>query len=99
MTNSYVIIEERELKLKKWEIFLSIDDVQKMLEIKDILLKFFDKGIHSIQTSLAMWERMGNENVAYTEQRVLNWLKKDIESLQTVYKQYLDKEAEIKDKE
>jgi cellulose synthase/poly-beta-1,6-N-acetylglucosamine synthase-like glycosyltransferase len=99
MTNEYVIIEKRELGLKKWEIYLNIDDAQKLLEIKDVILKFFDKWIHSIQTSLAKWEMMGKENEAYIAQRVIGMLKKDIESIQTVYKEFLDKEAEIKDKE
>jgi hypothetical protein len=42
---------------------------------------------------------MGKENEAYIAQRVIGMLKKDIESIQTVYKEFLDKEAEIKDKE
>lgn len=97
MTNEYVIVEKRELKLRDWEIIFTIEDVQNLLWVKDTLLKFFDKAIHSLQTSLATGDMMWKENEAYLWQRIIAWFKKDVESIQSLYKKRLDEEEAKKE--
>jgi len=49
----YYVISESELNLKNNEIFLSLKEVQELLEYKDVFIKFLTKSIHSIQSDLA----------------------------------------------
>jgi len=86
----YLVIDEKEITLKKWEIFLTAGDVSELLEYKKVFLKFLDKAVHAQQTQLASCTLRWKEEKAYNAIETVIGLKKDLEDLQWVYNKYLE---------
>ena len=51
MTN-FIVISENEANLKKKDNPLSTQDIQELLEYRDIFIKFLDKSLFSYQIEL-----------------------------------------------
>ena len=85
--DEYYLVKGTELNIKEGEIFLNMDDVQELLEYKDVFKKFLDKAVHSIQTKLWSCNMVGREWDAYVAIKTIGMMKKDLDSLEKVYKE------------
>ena len=92
----YIVIDEKEFKLRDREIQLTSGDVSDLLEYKRVFLKFMDKAIHKIQAQLFGCELQGKENEAYVAIDTIIRIKKDLEKLQWVYNKYLETDKKKK---
>jgi len=82
---NFVVISEAELKIKEWEVFLNIDDMEDLLDSKEIFKKFITKSIHAIQAQLATGALRWKEAQAYN---FIDWYKQLIEWLDNTWKAY-----------
>jgi hypothetical protein len=52
----FIIIDEREHKIKENEVKMSAGEVGELVEYSDVIIKWLKKNINRIQTQLALCE-------------------------------------------
>lgn len=83
----FILIDDREHKLRENEVSMSAGEVSELLEYSDVIIKWLKKNINRIQTKLALCELQGKENEAYVS---INTIKELIKSLEETEKSYQD---------
>ena len=89
----YIVIDEKEFELRKWEIQLTAGDVSDLMEYKRVFMKYLDKAVHNIQWQLFRCELQGKENEAYVAIDTILKLKKDLENTQLFYNKFLEDQS------
>lgn len=93
-TTTYVIVSENELNLKKWEVMLTSNDAEELLEYRDIFLKFLDKSRFSYQIELSKWTYRGTEEKLYRSMETIDELKKGLISIEKAFITFNKKKEE-----
>lgn len=92
MSNAdYVVVSKSELTIRKGEIIFSGDDVEKLIEWRDVFKKFLNKSINKIQADLGTLLYVKREAEAYAEMNALREAIKWIDKTVDAYKSYLQK--------
>jgi len=87
----YIVVPKSEYNLKKWEIFLSVDDLDRLLKYRDVFVKFLDKTLFSYQIELCKWTYRGKEEELYRSITTIAEIKESLLWLEKTFKDYLDK--------
>lgn len=87
----FIMIDEREHKLKESEIKLSAGEVGELVEYSDVIIKWLKKNINRIQTKLALCECQGQENEAYIGIKTIKELIQSLEETEKTYRDFLNR--------
>lgn len=95
----FILIDEREHKLREGEIKMSAWEVSELLEYSDVIKKWLKKNINRIQTKLALCELQGKENEAYISISTIKDLIKSLEETEKSYQEFLNKVSAVEKKQ
>lgn len=96
---AFILIDEREHKLRENEIKMSAWEVSELVEYSDVIIKWLKKNINRIQTKLALCELQGKENEAYISIQTITDLIKWLEETGKTYREFLNKVTTEKEKQ
>lgn len=96
---AFILIDEREHKLRENEIKMSAWEVSELVEYSDVITKWLKKNINRIQTKLALCELQGKENEAYISIQTITDLIKWLEETGKTYREFLNKVTTEKEKQ
>ena len=88
---AFILIDEREHKLREGEVSMSAGEVSELLEYSDVIIKWLKKNINRIQTKLALCELQGKENEAYVSINTIKELIKSLEETEKTYQDFLNR--------
>ena len=88
---AFILIDEREHKLRENEIKMSAWEVSELVEYNDVIIKWLKKNINRIQTKLALCELQGKENEAYVSINTIKELIKSLEETEKTYQDFLNR--------
>ena len=84
---AFIYIDEKEHEVRKGEVRMTPQDISELLEYSDVVKKWLQKNVSSIQAQLALCQLQGRENEAYIS---INTIKKLIEDLDKTAENYAD---------
>ena len=84
---AFIFIDEKEHEVRKNEVRMTPADISELLEYSDVVKKWLQKNVNSIQAQLALCQLQGQEKEAYTS---INTIKKLIEDLDKTAEHYQD---------
>ena len=87
---AFILIDEREHKLRENEIRMSAWEVSELVEYNDVIIKWLKKNINRIQTKLALCELQGKEEEAYISINTIKELIKSLEETEKTYKEFIN---------
>lgn len=87
---AFILIDEREHKLRENEIKMSAWEVSELVEYNDVIIKWLKKNINRIQTKLALCELQGQEKEAYISINTIKELIKSLEETEKTYKEFIN---------
>lgn len=87
---AFILIDEREHKLRENEIKMSAWEVSELVEYNDVIIKWLKKNINRIQTKLALCELQGKEQEAYISINTIKELIKSLEETEKTYKEFIN---------
>ena len=87
----FIIIDEREHKIKENEVKMSAGEVGELVEYSDVITKWLKKNINRIQTKLALCECQWKEEEAYIGIKTIQELIKSLEETEKTYKEFLNR--------
>lgn len=96
---AFILIDEREHKLRENEVKMSAWEVSELVEYSDVITKWLKKNINRIQTKLALCELQGKENEAYISIQTITDLIKWLEETGKTYREFLNKVTTEKEKQ
>lgn len=95
---TFVLIDEKEIEIRKGEVKMSVKDVSELIEYSDVIEKWLKKNINRIQSQLARCELQGREQEAYTSINCIKRLIEDLGNTEDAYRKYVDEVEKLKDK-
>ena len=87
----FIIIDEREHKIKENEVKMSAGEVGELVEYSDVIIKWLKKNINRIQTKLALCECQWREEEAYISINTIKKLIEDLDNTEKTYKEFLNR--------
>jgi len=87
---TYIIVSEAEYKIRKWEVILTWDNAQDLLEYRDVFLKFLAKSKFSYQIELSKWTFKGKEQDLYRSIETIDELANSLWELEEAFKKHLE---------
>ena len=89
-SSSYVIMPKNEFEFRKSEIVLTAENVEELIEHKDVFVKFLNKSIHKVQSDLWSLEYIWKESVAVIEITTIREVIKSMDTLIEMYKKHIE---------
>lgn len=89
----YVIIPKNEYDIRKKDIILTEQDIQELLEYRDVFLKFLDKSRFSFQIELCKWTFRWKEESLYRSIDTIDEIKNSLDKLENTYKEFKEKHS------
>lgn len=93
----FILMDEKEIEIKKNEVVMTASDVWELLEYSDVVIKWLKKNINRIQCQLALCQLQGKEQDAYISINCIKKLIEDLENTDKAYKKYVDEVEKIKE--
>ena len=94
----YIVVNEDEYELRKWEVRLTPWEVSELLEYSDVIEKWLKKNVNRIQSGLALCKYQGKENEAYINISCIKYLLEDLKKMEENYREFINRQEEKKDK-
>ena len=92
---AFILIDDREHKLRENEVSMSAGEVSELLEYSDVVVKWLKKNINRIQTKLALCELQGQEKEAYISINTIKDLIKSLEETEKSYQEFLNRATTV----
>lgn len=93
---AFIFIDEREHELRKNEIRMTPWEISELLEYSDVVKKWLQKNVNSIQAQLALCQLQGKEQEAYTSINTIKKLIEDLDKTADNYQAFVTKQEEGK---
>lgn len=93
---AFIFIDEREHEVRKNEVRMTPLEISELLEYSDVIKKWLQKNVNSIQAQLALCQLQGKEQEAYTSINTIKKLIEDLDKTADNYQAFVTKQEEGK---
>ena len=93
---AFIFIDEREHEVRKNEVRMTLWEISELLEYSDVVKKWLQKNVNSIQAQLALCQLQGREQEAYTSINTIKKLIEDLDKTAENYQAFVTKQEEGK---
>ena len=88
----FIWIDEKEHEVRKGEIKMTPQDISELMEYSDVVKKWLQKNVSSIQAQLALCQLQGKENEAYISINTIKKLIEDLDKTADNYQAFITKQ-------
>lgn len=88
-SSDLILISKAEIDIKNWELFLDVNELEKLIEHRKVFIKFITKTIHKLQAELWMCQHQWKENDVYVTINGYKVLQNAIENTTKSYMEYI----------
>lgn len=93
---AFIFIDEREHEVRKNEVRMTPLEISELLEYSDVIKKWLQKNVNSIQAQLALCQLQGKEQEAYNSINTIKKLIEDLDKTADNYQAFVTKQEEGK---
>lgn len=91
---AFIFIDEAEHKVREGEVRMTPQDISELLEYSDVVKKWLQKNVSSIQAQLALCQLQGKEQEAYISINTIKKLIEDLDKTAEHYQAFVTKQEE-----